>query len=496
MSVDLKVLVGQRRIVRKKVTDCSNKSCDYPTLDSSAKLCEKGVLIGYRKRLQELNTLIQAQKFSGEFTEEELDSELSVCQTYFDKIERCLPLLDCTTCDGNSNSNPTDVARSLLKQPTAPLPKFSSNDGEDFLKFISEFESTTSSFKYPDRDLLLLLKQQVEGRAKCLLDSLEADKQKYGDAKSLLISAFASTELRIFTTVKKLSELHLDEGCDPFVYISNLRTLYESVRTLNIDSDEFVKYFAWNGLNDRFRLQFVQITNKTHPSLNDIFDHFFTACERYEKQETHDMSPKSKKAVHAKHHSSASNSNTTNFAIKAKIETSKLMCYFCSKSGVTASDHRSYNCKKYPTPSDKIKVLTSLNGCLKCGNFNHKTKDCKFHFRRVCSKCSKYHMDYLCKEESKSNNSPAVSSTSTPVYSKEVSSGIAVLPTITTGSILPTFTFNVGDDEHLYRGLRDSGSQNTFISSKMADIFKLKVVASNVKLTINGFNGPKDYLTN
>ena len=162
-------------------------------------------------------------------------------------------------------SPPTDVARSLLKQPTAPLPKFLSKEGEDFLKFIAEFESTTSSFSYPDRDLLLLLKQQIQGRAKYLLDSLEPDKQKYEDAKALLISAFASDELRKYSTIKKITELQLSVGEDPFIFISNLRTLLQSVHTLKIDADEFMKYFAWSGLNDLFKTHLIQICNKTHP---------------------------------------------------------------------------------------------------------------------------------------------------------------------------------------------------------------------------------------
>ena len=198
--------------------------------------------------MQDLNALIQAKNFAGEFSDEDLENELFTCQTYFDKIQSCLPLLETTVSVDSSHS--TDVARSLLKQPTAPLPKFLSKEGEDFLKFIAEFESTTSGFEYPDRDLLLLLKQQVEGRGKCLLDSVEADKLKYKDAKDLLLSAFASVELRKYSAVKKLTELSLSDRDDPFIFISNLRTLLVSVQTLDINAEEFMKYFAWNGLNE------------------------------------------------------------------------------------------------------------------------------------------------------------------------------------------------------------------------------------------------------
>ena len=492
MFGDLKVLIGQRGVVRKKVTESFNRSTDYQTLNASAKLSEKGVLLGYRKSLQDLNALILARKFTGEFSDEDLENELYTCQTYFDKIESCLPLLDTIVSVGSSHS--TNVARSLLKQLTAPLPKFLSKEGEDFLKFIAEFESTTSGFEYPDRDLLLLLKQQVEGRGKCLLDSLEADKQKYKDVNDLLISAFASVELRKYSTVKKLTELHLSEGDDPFIFMSNLRTLLVSVQTLDINADEFMKYFAWNGLNDSFKTHIVQITNKTHPSLQDIMDNYFIACERYERQEIVDSSPKNKKSRETKHSESASKEKTSNFAVRTKVENNKPSCQFCAKNGITASDHRNYNCSKFSTPSAKIKILNSFGGCLKCASFHHSTKDCTFRFCRPCSKCSRYHMEYLCKE-SKLPNSQSSTPKVTQEYTQEVSSGIAVLPNVTADSALPTFTFCIGSHGELYRGLRDTGSQNTFISSKLANLFNFKVVISNVKLTINGFNGSKEYTT-
>lgn len=183
-----------------------------------------------------------------------------------DKIEYCLLLL-LISDSGNSSSGSYDVARSFLKQPTAPLPKFRSSENDYLLMFLKEFECTTSAFKYPDRNLLLLLKQQVEGHAKVLLASLEADKQTYKSAKDLLIAVFASKETQKLSTIKQLTELKLSIEDDPFIYISKLRTISESVKVLNITSNDFLQYFAWIELDDGFQKEFVQITNKTRPSL-------------------------------------------------------------------------------------------------------------------------------------------------------------------------------------------------------------------------------------
>lgn len=227
----LQLLVGQRKIVRKKVTELFNKSSEFVNFDQDTKLSKKSLLLGYKDRLKDLDDRIFCVKFSDTTEEAVLEEELVVCEEYFDKIHTCLPLLELHSVSSPS-SNQTDVARSLLKQPVAPLPKFFSKEGEDFLKFITEFETTTRSFNYPDRDLLLLLNQQLEGRAKHLLSSLETDKQQYTHAKDLLIAAFASKEQRINSAIKKLTCLHLKEGDDPFIFISQLRTLCESVKTL------------------------------------------------------------------------------------------------------------------------------------------------------------------------------------------------------------------------------------------------------------------------
>ena len=149
----------------------------------------------------------------------------------------------------------------------------------------------------------------------------------------------------------------------------------------------------------------------------------------------------------------------------------------------------SYNCSKLATSSVKIKILNSFGGCLKCAGFYHSTKDCMFRFCRPCSKFSKYHMEYLCKE-SKLLNSQSTTPKVTQECTQEVSSGIAVLPNVTADSALPTFTFCVSSHGKLYRRLRDTGSQNTFISSKLVNLLNFKV-----NLTSNGFNGSKEYST-
>ncbi|XP_068243241.1 uncharacterized protein [Palaemon carinicauda] len=364
----LSVLIGQRKVIRKKVTEYFNRSSTFNTLSQEEKLSIKGILVNYKNKLTDLDTEILDKKFPGDSDSKDLEIELLLCQDYIDKIETCLPLLDISTSILGS-SNVTDVARSLLKQRVAPLPKFRSVEGEDFLKFITEFEGTTKPFNYPDRDLLLLLKQQVEGRRKVLLGSLEADKQHYADAKELLISAFASTDIRKNSAIKKITTLHLKDGEDPFLFISELRSVCESVETLNISVDEFIRYFAWYGLNDSFQRHLIQITGKTHPSLNDIKTNFFTACERYEHDKKVAKGTKSKISQNVQDFSRKE--KTVNLAVEALTSDSDSRsspsCSLCLKVGNANNSHFIYECLKFPSPTDKVQILKSKHGCVKCG---------------------------------------------------------------------------------------------------------------------------------
>ena len=498
-------LISQRKVIRKKVTENFNVKETFVTLSAPEKLSKKGVLENYQRSLIELDEKIFQEKFPviNEDIDDDVEAELIACQEYHDKIECCYPLLE--VIPSRNKSKVPDLARSLLKQPTAPLPSFHSKEGEDFLRFIKEFEATTNAFDYPDRDLLLLLKQQVHGRANILLNSLECDKQFYLEAKKLLTDAFASEDSRKNSTIKKLYELQLKETDDPYVYISNLRNICASVKDLKIDADEFVRYFAWRGINSTFKSHLVQITTKTYPDLSEILDNFFTACERYERAKE---STKPKVSYHRTSTGISHREKAVSLAVKASAETLKtvpelssskpvvsggareIFCNFCLKAGISDRSHYIYKCPNFTTPSAKLELIDKLHGCRKCARFGHATNNCNFRFKKKCE-CGSWHMSYLCLNK-KDNVSD---STTTTTGSTDVVSSVAVMNNLSCISAIPTFTFCIGGSTSLVRGVKDGGSQCTFISSKLHNKHNFRVVHSKVKLTVNGFNGDKCYNT-
>ena len=79
-----------------------------------------------------------------------------------------------------------------------------------------------SSQKFSEGYKFLLLKQQVHGQAEYLIKSLELNNQSRDNAKDLLHSAFASTSLQKYNTVKMFSELKLKPSDEPFSYIGKV----------------------------------------------------------------------------------------------------------------------------------------------------------------------------------------------------------------------------------------------------------------------------------
>ena len=63
-------------------------------------------------------------------------------------------------------------------------------------------------YGYPDGDRLILLKQQVSGKAALLLEGYHADSQTYDAAKNILKLALASTEMQKFN-IKANIAMHI-----------------------------------------------------------------------------------------------------------------------------------------------------------------------------------------------------------------------------------------------------------------------------------------------
>ncbi|XP_068227554.1 uncharacterized protein [Palaemon carinicauda] len=180
---DLKRLITSQKFVRKYVTESFDRRDQFILLEVSDKLVLESKLTDNMARLKELDLQILGIKWSSEENESELMEELEACENYQDKLRSSLFKLQSPV--PTIPSPPTPVLP-LLKRPTAPLPRYSGQENKDLTKFLSQFEAVINRYEYSDYEKLLLLKQQITGRALVLIDSLESQNQGYSKAKELL----------------------------------------------------------------------------------------------------------------------------------------------------------------------------------------------------------------------------------------------------------------------------------------------------------------------
>lgn len=280
--------------------------------------------------------------------------------------------------------------------------------------------------------------------------------------------------------------------------------------------DDFVQFFVRRGLNEKFQRKLIQVTTKTHLSIQEIEENFFAANERYLNL----VKSRQKKPL------TKLNLKSSAMAVKVDLNSNKRTCLICHSLKLKDANHSIKWCPNFPSNSLKISKLKLLGGCLKCGNIvhlNHTTNKCLFHLKENCKNCGDDHIEFLCPQSSqntsevdqpkssnlaqssakqkfktnKVKNQPekVLSSEVTKETNNRIALTISAFTSLSCETILPTFSFRLDSELDLLRGLKDMGSQSSFVSERIASKHKFNVIQSNLNLSINGFNNSQNYQT-
>ena len=400
IMTNLVLAIEQRKLFRASITRMHNECENFQSYSEIKKLQTKLKLDGIEKDLDVVNNKILELKFMD--STDGIQDELGKCEEYKDKLIQCKAVLDHVPPQesqplGREATSGRAPPRSLLKSPTAPLPNFTSAVGENLELFLNQFEETLSKFSYTDYDKLLLLKQQITGKASLLIDSLESEKQTYTDAKNLLMSALASTEIQKFNILKQLSDMKLSHTGEPFQYIADMRKVMQAFKSLDVTINDVLQFFFFTGMNESFKNQLTLVTQSLRPTLDQIIDNFFVANERYESAK--------KYSKHSKNVGYREETETISLATGSKIPKSVSNPFEnCTLCGNNMNNHPINKCMAYPNPADKLNKLKMLKGCTKCGNVDHWSEKCNFRFRKSCTSCNKWHFSFLCPDTGKSES--------------------------------------------------------------------------------------------
>jgi hypothetical protein len=383
-----------------------------------------------------------------------------------------------------------------IKLPNLPLPEYNHEPGASLELFFANFESIVNKHKLSEYEKFLLLTKQVHNEPLILLKSLLGGQQSYTEGKLLLQKAFGSKLNQQFEVVHRLIKLRLSESGEPFSFISEMRTLVQSFKDLNIDIETVLQCCVWGGMPESLKLQFVHITNCNKPSLQQIEDKIFEATERFLTNRDRVKTPRESLVGYAAsvEYSGEPKTNPRNFkSFSENRDNSKIgkACILCSSLDRPA-DHVIYKCKACITAKQKVDKLKSMNYCVRCGTGTHFSRDCKFAFYKYCFSCRGKHFTYLCL----TSKNAFPKNITEPV----VQNGTATIncgmntDNISNAVILPTFTVKLSNDL-IVRALRDTGAQTSFVSRDILKNIPYKVIKKDFTLTVNGFNAAKQYVT-
>ena len=137
---------------RCKVTKIYNDKANFAGYDL---LKLKGTLFkldNLRVKIAESDSKIAALKFEANISEADFQEELDECEKYSDKLDLCLNMLNSQESQPITQPDRSELPRSLLKSPQAPLPVFSSEPGKT-----SKHSSATSKKQPVSLNILIMI---------------------------------------------------------------------------------------------------------------------------------------------------------------------------------------------------------------------------------------------------------------------------------------------------------------------------------------------------
>ena len=416
----------------------------------------------------------------------------------------------------------TDI-KPRVHMPKLILPKF---DGSNLLEWQGFWDAFTSAVhlntQIPDVNKFNYLKAQLTGTALDSISGFTVTGDNYGCAVALLTKRFGRPYLLGNAYYRALLNLP-----KPDCKVSSIRQYHDSIQTYVRSLSNLGKDSSLYGeilvpvILDQLPVAFVDnITrsfNKEEWTFASLLDHVGQELRLLESRGCINLSPlfQSEESI--------STFMSSERPVSDYKTASSRFCAYCEK------DHRSVNCKKFPSVEARKNVIMKKRLCRNCLRKGHQVKDCPSQSR--CRSCKGFHHTSICDSDSGqsqsingSSSSPdnnsgqtqsiSGSSSSADKNSGQTQSGTVVsLPPknvssqhyvnsshIVTTSVLETAVASVraaGGDANVSvdaNVLFDTGSQRSFITRKLADQIQFKSLRRET-VSVNTFGSePADYV--
>lgn len=417
----------------------------------------RSALLTYRDNQLNLQLLLN----TGDDPDMEEDEVEELCFTAISELQKVVnSTLDHSSVSKEANQ-PLEGAISR-KLPTLELPTFDGKEIVQYKSFIDMFLAVIGS----DNSLasvqkLFYLRKYLKADALALIEGLPLVNESYTQALALLKNRYDNKCILITHHINILLDLQpISKGT-----AQNLRHLVSQARQQigalkglgqKVEYWDMVIVTILIRKLDSYscRAYFTERDQVSLPTLNEFLEFVEKRALSFEEsQQTEGKShPFSKSQARVNNHASVS----------------PVSCKFCQ-----SADHKLYLCKKFQLLSidEKLEFVDKNNICKICLNF-HKNK-CKFFFK--CEVCkSKTHHTVLHKEEAKKKEEQLCCQNST------TSTNMILLPTIKVKIYSETGSCIIA------KGLLDSGSQTSFITSNLMRKLCLPTFKHEVKISALG----------
>lgn len=520
------------RLVSHKTQICAQLDRFHDFIADVNEFTSKSIIQSRFDKCEDLWDKFDAVQSNIEFLEPSDGSERLVFEEkYFETIASFQELLKKPVVESNIISNPinniNNVQQSFAKLPALDLPTFNGNY-DSWLGFYDSFVAlihnnnalgAVQKFYY--------LKSCLKDEAALVIHSIEVNDTNYNVAFQLLKDRYENKKFIIHSHVKALFEL-------PVVgknVLGDLRSLADNIqknlRALKslkepVESwDTLLLYMFSNKLDIHSMREWETFCVKqSKVTCVDFFNFINERCHILENLESHKKclnqgsvnqgSVASSSHYHNKvgvfngskgsHRDTRSFVTTERCAGNSTVNKQDNNCPICK-----ASRHLIFRCPKFLSFNvhERINEIKRLHLCLNCFKNNHISTRCSF---KGCERCGKPHNTLLhidfskCESENNDFRKEKVNNDSVDNKSEIETKTVPQSETVNTHShnsvefnesevLLSTAEVLVVDNTgatHKVRALLDSGSQSSFISSKLVN--KLNLETSEVNMSIMGIN--------
>ncbi|XP_043466423.1 uncharacterized protein LOC122501193 [Leptopilina heterotoma] len=498
----------KRRLFTRTLTSF-NDICKKPNSTDQEKKIAMHLLEARMTELEEVSSKYITMLFETDSSEEEIEHEIESNDDYqlqFLKVkfaykELTLEHSSITTEQVGERNLTVPRVQKPFKKPILEIRKFSGNVG-DWLQFWSHFRKVHEDDSISKEDKLEYLKQSVEKESKAdnVVSGYPTSAENYSKAFESLKNRFGRDDLLVEFYTRELLNLVLQNASSHKVKVS-VAKIYDKIsahiralESLGVTTDKCATMLyplvesslpeeilrTWQrsiSLSANTQTQDSQTNNR----LSKLLEFLRSEVENEERIHmavngfgVFGEGVKKEKTKATKESAWSSREHPTASVLLTSDKPKKCVCIFCN------GEHDSAVCEKAKRMSyeDRRNIIGKNKCCFKCIKRGHCAKDCRV--RIICSECNGRHSVLLCPSMSNSNSVAKMDqgkTTSGSIQIKEQNlASFCNLPEV----YLQTLRVILFSDssEMSVRAVVDTGSQRSYITSRVAESLGYKSVGS------------------